>query len=175
MTTSEDLFAKLFNHEKVLVKDMDDLSLEAHREELAKIAFEARARLTAVDDEKKERKPRAIKGFARSVQTDDVTSDAINNITERKKKLSVVDKFREGMAKLGIDSSIADSLMSAGTIKAHLDKKNNPNALPVTEPFASSDKIQEDVKKHELLETITEQVKEEIERPKIKIVNPFAR
>src|SRR5260221_11654525 len=56
VTPQEELFSLLFNHEKVLVKDMDVLTLRAHREELAKIAFEARARLTAVDDEEQDRK-----------------------------------------------------------------------------------------------------------------------
>lgn len=56
LTAQEELFSELFNHEKILVKDMDTLMLRAHREELAKIAFEARARLTAVDDEDNERK-----------------------------------------------------------------------------------------------------------------------
>src|SRR6266850_1991034 len=81
MTPQEELFSQLFNHEKVLVKDMDTLTLRAHREELAKIAFEARARLTAVDDEDNTRKKnndKKPKGFERSLNTDETTTNAIN-------------------------------------------------------------------------------------------------
>lgn len=175
MTPSEELFSKLFNHEKSLVKDMDDLTLRSHREELAKIAFEARARLTAADDEEKTRKPRKEKGFTRSVKTDDVTSDAINHIVERTKEQKKADKFLEGMAKLGISNDVAATLLSAGTIKAHLDKKNNPDNKPVTEPFVSSPAVQDSVKAHELIEQIIEQVKEDSAKTPKTFVNPFAK
>src|ERR1700747_1784259 len=79
MTPQEELFSQLFNHEKILVKDMDTLTLRAHREELAKIAFEARARLTAADDEEKTRKKGdKPEGFKRSLNTDETTTNAIN-------------------------------------------------------------------------------------------------
>lgn len=150
MTPQEELFKLLFNSEKGLVKDMDALTLRAHREELAKIAFEARARLSAVDDEEKQRKPKTTdKGFQRSVNgTDDITSDAINTIKSRKDRLTKQERLIEGMMKLpGMDRKTAESLVSAGTIKNRLDniksdvkipeviKITNEEVKPVFNPF----------------------------------------
>lgn len=127
MTPQEQLFSELFNHEKVLVKDMDILVLRAHREELAKIAFEARARLTAVDDEENGRKkkakdsdPNKPSGFSRSLNTDDKTSEMINTIKERQKGLSKIEKIIEGLIKLGYSRSEAESKMSAGKVLAQV-------------------------------------------------------
>lgn len=127
VTPQEELFAELFNHEKVLVKDMDVLTLRAHREELSKIAFEARARLTAVDDEEKDRKNKnsAAKqqGFSRSVNTDETTTNAINAIKDRQKRMSKQDKIQASLEKLGISSTDAAKLMSAGAILGRLKNK----------------------------------------------------
>lgn len=94
MTPQEELFAKLFNREKVLVSTMTVLELRAHREELSKIAFEARAKMTAVDDEEKIRKPKKseVSGFSRSVNEDGSTRDLINTVKERQKGLSKKDR-----------------------------------------------------------------------------------
>lgn len=129
MTPQEELFRELFNHEKVLVKNMEILELRAHREELAKIAFEARARLTATDDEEKSRRKKSEDGkptgFTRSVNVDEASTDAINKIKERQKKLSKADKIRDGLLKLGIDSSAADKIMSARNILSQTKKAQN--------------------------------------------------
>src|SRR5262249_9011106 len=89
MTPQEEKFAKLFNGEKVLVKDMDNLTLAARREELADIAFTARACLTAVDDELKSRKNKKKDdglGFTKSVNVDDQSTGVINQIKERQRR-----------------------------------------------------------------------------------------
>lgn len=169
MTPSEELFSKLFNHEKSLVKDMDDLTLRSHREELAKIAFEARARLTAADDEEKTRKPRKEKGFTRSVKTDDVTSDAINHIVERTKEQKKADKFLEGMAKLGISNDVAMTMLSAGTIKAHLEKKNPTGEVTQpTLPIGSTNPERQAAIDKAVVEINTP-------KPVAPFVNPFAK
>lgn len=168
MTPQEELFSKLFNHEKSLVKDMDDVTLRSHREELSRIAFEARARLSAADDEEKTRKPKAIKGFSRSVKTDDVTSDAINHIVERTKEQKKADKFLEGMAKLGISNDVAMSMLSAGTIKAHLEKKNGAGeTVQPTLPIGSTNPERQ---------AAIDKAVEEINTPKsiTPFVNPFS-
>lgn len=118
MTPQEELFSQLFNHEKLLVKNMEILELRAHREELAKIAFEARARLTAVDDEERGRKKKngEIKGFERSLNTDETSTNAINTIKDRQKRMSKTEKIQAGLEKLGISTADAAKLMSAGTI-----------------------------------------------------------
>jgi len=137
MTPQEELFAQLFNHEKLLVKDMDTLTLRAHREELAKIAFEARARLTAVDDEESNRKKiaspknRTPSGFSRSVNTDEITTNAINVVKERQKKLTNKEKMLAGLIKLYEQGGLskveaekaATTAMGAGTILGRLKDK----------------------------------------------------
>lgn len=135
MTPQEELFAKLFNHAKILVKDMDILELRAKREEWAKIAFEARAYLTAADDEELDRKkkssPKGPTGFSRNLNTDETTTNAINTIRERQKKLTGKEKIREGLVKLFQDSGMteleaqkeADSRMGAGAILKVRDDK----------------------------------------------------
>lgn len=140
MTPQEQLFSELFNHEKSLVKDMDTLTLRAHREELSKIAFEARVRLTAVDDEDKHRKKdNKPTGFSRSVNTDENTTNAINTIRERQKKLTKAEKIQAGLEKLGISTADAAKLMSAGAILARIKDKTSKDILtksdtPVEEP-----------------------------------------
>lgn len=145
MTPQEELFSELFNHEKILVKDMDMLVLRAHREELAKIAFEARARLTAVDDEEQTRrkakndgKPR---GFERSLNTDETTTNAINTIKERQKRLSKQEKIQAGLEKLGISSTDAAKLMSAGTILGRIQSAAKTKTETETTEKASEVKI----------------------------------
>lgn len=123
MTPQEELFSQLFNHEKALVCDMDTLTLRAHREELAKIAFEARARLTAVDDEDNERKKKSNpkpKGFERNVNDNDIDKDAINVVKERQKRMSKLDKIQAGLVALGISTADASKLMTNGAVLARV-------------------------------------------------------
>jgi hypothetical protein len=140
MNPQEELFAKLFNHEKSLVKDMDMLSLRAHREELARIAFEARVRLTAADDEEKERKKSSKaenRGFERNLNIDETSSDAINKIKNRQGKLSKMDKIKEGLIKMGMSEEAADKVISARNIKdtvgGHSDGSNKDGLVTKSE------------------------------------------
>lgn len=138
MTPQEELFAKLFNHERVLVKDMDTLTRRAHREDLAKIAFEARARLTAVDEvereEKKKNNEGKPSGFERSLNADDTATNAINTIKERQKKLSKKEQVLAGLKKLydmtGSSQSEADinKKIEAGTILGRIQSAKGLNS-----------------------------------------------
>lgn len=150
VTPQEELFSQLFNHEKILVRDMDVLTLRAHREELAKIAFEARARLTAVDDEDNTRKKKANddkpKGFERSVNTDETTTNAINAIKDRQKRLTKQEKIQAGLEKLGISTADATKLMTAGVILGRLKNKEaekpaepTSETKPLFNPFAKKE------------------------------------
>jgi len=129
MTPQEELFSQLFNHEKILVKDMELLELRAHREELSKIAFEARARLTAVDDEERTRKKKFNEGkptgFERSLNIDETATNAINAIKERQKRMSKTEKIQAGLEKLGISTADAAKLMSAGAILGRMKSKQS--------------------------------------------------
>ena len=142
VTPQEELFAKLFNHEKILYRDMDQLTRRAHREELAKIAFEARARLTADDDVDREDKKAKNgdgkpHGFERSLNTDETTTNAINTIKERQKRLTKQEKIQAGLEKLGISASDASKLMSAGTILGRIKNKT-----PSVEGVSKQDNVE---------------------------------
>jgi len=130
VTPQEELFSKFFNEERMLIKDMDILTMRAHREEMALIAFEARARLTAIDEDERERNAKSRKekgttGFARSVNDDDLASEAINKIKERGKRLSKVEKMIEQFVGMGFERSEAEKLVSARTVKDHLENKRD--------------------------------------------------
>jgi hypothetical protein len=189
VTPQEQLFADFFKAEKEFVLTMDDLSLRAHREELAKIAFEARARLTAVDDEERDRSTKR-RGKANihqtALNTDDITSNAINTINERKKRLSKTEKLVENLMKLpGMDRATAEKMVTAGTLKAQLDEKfgkssNNTNinenkAITVKNPFESKKEEKEiEVKISEETNTIIIEAKPKEEEKKA-FVNPFVK
>ena len=152
MTPQEKLHATLFYHETILVKDMDHLTLNAHIEELSKIAFEARTRhgaATAEDDRRK--KKSGPKGFERSVNTDETTTNAINTIKERQTKLTKKEQVLAGLQKLysmaGNDSASkeASRITEAGTILARIKNEAAASKLiplaeererkPIVNPF----------------------------------------
>ena len=185
MTPKEELFAKLFAHEKVLVKDMDVLVLRAHIEELSRIAFEARARLTAADDEEKERtkKQKAAgkpSGFERSLNVDEVGSNAINAIKDRTAKLTKRDKVIAGLVAMGMTPADAEKLMSAGTILAHVKAKAAVDGAvkttsPLVNPFKNTDEQEKLVVAAKEAEIIEELAKiEEPVKPKASF-NPFGK
>lgn len=182
MTPQEELFSQLFNHEKILVKDMDMLTLRAHREELAKIAFEARARLTAADDEENDRKklaqPKGAKGFERSINTDESTSEAINTIKERQKKLSGKEKMLAGLSALyekgGMSKEEAEKeaakAMGAGKILAQLKNRDEKSKDIILGNETRSPLSQDNG-------FVIQKSKEELEEKKeeVKVFNPFEK
>lgn len=125
MTPQEELHSKFFLNKRMQVIDMDVLQLRAHREELALIAFKARAEIGAVDEALKEKEKKSPKapGFSRSLQMDDVSSDAINSINQRKEKLSKDEKMIERMRKMGISEDyIQSKIMSNMNIHKQIQK-----------------------------------------------------
>lgn len=125
MTMQEELHSKLFFHHKFLVKDMDDLQMEAYREEASKIAFEARVILTVVDDEKKERNKKR-KTFQVS-DVEDITSEAINKINERQRKLNKDEREIDALEKFGLTKAQAEYIgkdMFNALLKANKDIEN---------------------------------------------------
>lgn len=122
MTPEEEWYQKLFNHETVLVQDMDRITLRAHIEELQQICKEGRVRFyvakSAEEKREKDGKARGITGFVRPSEGEIDTSDAINTIKKRQARLSKSDKLIEGLMKLpGIDRVAAEKIMSARNIK----------------------------------------------------------
>lgn len=132
VTLQEELFAELFTkHINILhpwVKDMDILEIRAYRERMSLIAMEGKAAVYAADQAEKEvikgKKITGPRGFEKSVNTDESTTNAINTIKERQKRMSKAEKIQEGLEKLGISTADAAKLMSAGTMLARLKNKS---------------------------------------------------
>jgi hypothetical protein len=139
MTPQEELFKELFTGAVKIVAGMDALTRRAYREEMQKIAYEARVHVAAVDkideDEKKEK--RRTTGFERSLNTDQSTTDAINTIKERQKRLTKQEKIQAGLEEMFKKSGMAHNdavreaqrLMGAGTILA----VKNPEKAAIVE------------------------------------------
>ena len=125
MTPQEELFAKFYNHEKVLVKDMDHIQLREHREQLQTIAFEAKARLVAADDETRERKAKTSNKewlVTDTTQPYDVSA-AINVVKTRQARMSKMDKLRDQLQKAGIDEATIKEMVG------NLEKKATDSKL----------------------------------------------
>lgn len=153
MTPAEEKFRTFFNAELVLVSEMTDDVLREHIISLSDIAFEAKARLTAADADIRERN--AKKKFnspIKSIEIDDVTTEAINRIGERQKRLSKEEKLIENLMKLpGITREIAQRMISPATQielatpKTSMQLKEDdsiPAAQafnPAVKPFASAE------------------------------------
>ena len=125
MTPQEELFAKFYNHEKVLVKDMDHIVLREHREQLQTIAFEAKARLVAADDETRERKAKTSNKewlVTDTTQPYDVSA-AINVVKTRQARMTKMDKLRDQLQKAGIDEATIKEMVG------NLEKKATDSKL----------------------------------------------
>lgn len=115
MTKDEELFAKYYQVGAILVKDMKDDQLLTRREELKKIVLEARAHLSSTDEEIKTRRKKLsgkTQDWLSSVETDQVTSDAIAAVSVRKDRMSKLDKMRETLLANGMDEEIVNEMMS---------------------------------------------------------------
>ena len=135
--------AAFFNAERILIKDMDWETLKNHRKELEDIAREARARLTAIDTEERERTAHlktSDKEWLLSHNTPDVNvSDAISAVKTRKDRMSKADKLLAAMKDLGIDG--AESLVRAAEKKA---TESQMNSISFNKPKAEAKQVNED-------------------------------
>lgn len=136
MTPEEELYKYLFNDESKLVCNMDTLEFRAHQDQLSKIAKEARVRYYITKDLEKKRDTKDGKptGFARSVNTDETTTNAINAVKDRQKRLTKQEKMAAGFAKLGISQDAINKLMSNGNILAALANKNSEEKSATEKP-----------------------------------------
>lgn len=205
MTPQEELFKKFFNQEKefIAVEKMDMTDLCARIEELQNIAFEARAKLSAANEEKREREAKGKKasGLLTSVAGDQLATDAINRVRDRQKKMDKNEKLRENLISLQMLSGLsrldaekaADQLMSASTLKMQKDEKYKLQAVAaekptvttpavIVNPFKKSEPVVEtETKATEVIiqdDTViikTETVETEQAKPEPTFVNPFKR
>jgi hypothetical protein len=112
MTPEEELFSKFYNHEKILVKDMDISDLREKRDQLAKVLIEAKARMVAIDDETREKKAKSKnKEWLLSNNEIDPNHDAINAPAVRKARMTKLDKMRASLLSAGIDEETVKEMM----------------------------------------------------------------
>jgi len=133
LNDNEQLFAKFYNEERVLVIDLADDLLEEHIIELELIAREAKARLTAAAEEKRDRKAKkGSKGEWQIAPTgpDQTVTDTINKVRVRANKMSKLDKMRDSLTGLGLSDHEVDQMISKMVAQARKDK---PSATVVNE------------------------------------------
>lgn len=115
MTEQEELFAKFYNQEKILVKDMDAVALRDHRNELAKIAFEAKARLVATDEETRERNAKSKNGKEWLLNADQTqpndNPDLINVPKIRAARMNKMEKMRKQLQSAGLDEDVINVMI----------------------------------------------------------------
>lgn len=128
MTPEEQLFADFFRNEAERIINLSDVELRIRREDLIAVIREGKARLTAVREQERDReaKTRKSQGFARSVDSDEIASDAVNKIKTRAKNMSKMDKVIEGLMKIpGMTRTDAEKIASARNLKEHQEIKAN--------------------------------------------------
>ncbi len=113
VTPQEELFAKFYNQEVMLVKDMDIIALRTHRDELAAIAFEAKARLVATDDEARTRnaKSKTNKEWLVTADESQVNSDTVNAVKVRQARMTKMDKIKSQLLAAGIDDETVKEMV----------------------------------------------------------------
>lgn len=124
-TPNEELHAKFFNEEAVIVATMNDADLDEHIHELETIAREAKARILAGTQEKRNR---AAKSGNKSWRVeplgpDPTVSDSLNQVKQRSARMGKLDSMRAKMAALGIPDAELDQMMAKMVAAARKDPK----------------------------------------------------
>lgn len=134
-----ELFTKFFNDEARVVNGMDLPTLMAHIEELEKIAFEAKARISKASGEKRARIDKLSKEerekLINNPELDIANSDSL--IRKRAERISKADKMINNFAGLGLPEEVIKSLMSNVKIDetANNGKGSGTPALPPKQQF----------------------------------------
>lgn len=103
VTPQEELFKELYNGTKVLVMNMSPLERREFAEKLEEIAFKGKVSkqvLYDIENEEKKSKSPKSQGFERNINVDETTTNSINTIKERQKKLSGKEKMIDNLKKL---------------------------------------------------------------------------
>lgn len=113
--------SEFFNNTKSLVVDMDDFTLECHIRELGLIAFEARARVLAASEEKRQRsakKTREEKEWILGPTGNNINvTDSINVVKERKQRQTKAEKNLALLMSLGVTGKDAEALVAEAVRK----------------------------------------------------------
>lgn len=129
-----ELHTKFFNAEKIAIKDLDDLAKSERRELLRLIVVEAKAKLTAHDED--EREQSAAKAKVRkdwllsSSSADPLISDAIGAVKERKKRMSEADKLQAKLSNLGVSGKELDEIVATAI-------RNKTGAAITSPPYSA--------------------------------------
>lgn len=169
LNPKEELYAKLFNHETVLVSDMDDLTLCAHVDELQKIAYEANVRYAVSKEEKDKRNSKKNpKTFHTAIEMDDASRNAINTVKKRQEKLSLYDKMHANLMKIpGMTEEVATQTLSAGRLLEIKNKSVDKSPIPLKFENTPAQKVAVEIAKAE------EKADETLEQTKIEKKKPF--
>lgn len=113
-TPNEDLHAKFFNEEALLVVNMSDIDLDEHIHELETIAREAKARILAATEEKRTRRAKAGNKAWRIEPNgpDPNVTDSLNKVKQRSQRMGKLDTMRQKMSALGLSDADIDAMMS---------------------------------------------------------------
>lgn len=127
MTPNEEKHAKFFSEEAVLVQPMSDADLDEHIHELEDIAREAKARIMASTEEKRNRAARKGNKAWRvePIGPDPTVSDSLNKVKQRSARMGKLDKMRDKLALLGIEESEIDQMLAKMVSQA----RKEPEAL----------------------------------------------
>lgn len=139
MTPNEELHQRFFNEEAALVANLNDVELEEHIQELEMIAREAKARIIASSEERKNRRAKSgSKGeWQIAPNGPDVTvTDAINKVKQRANRMSKLDKMKDQLAALGIPDSEINQMIAKMVAQARKDK---PEANPINTGIISDE------------------------------------
>lgn len=122
-TPNEELHAKFFNEEAVLVQGMNDVDLDEHIQSLEEIAREAKARILASTEEKRNRNAKRGNRAWRvePLGPDPTVSDSLNKVKQRSSRMGKLEKMRDKMAALGIPDSEIDQMVSKMVAQARKD------------------------------------------------------
>lgn len=114
--TERELHAEFFTRwsddERMLIKDMTDDELTAHRNELARIALESKVRTTTADEEIRQRRAKKGSDSRQWLVPTDVNS-AIEGVRKRGERMSKEDKIIAMMKDLGVEG--AEGLIKKAT------------------------------------------------------------
>lgn len=121
MSDDKDLYVKIFAQEKILVKDMDYVQLQARRKELADIVREVKTRIAAVDDTERTRKAKLSQEqkewLVSNNSTDPTVSDAIDAVERRKKRMSKADKLSSQLSNLFGDDTATELMNNVAKVQ----------------------------------------------------------
>lgn len=131
-----DLFDKFYNSEAISIANMTHEDFVLHEQELALIAFEAKARLTAIIDKKRDDINKRTSNqnqwiIPRSDAEEALVSDAIAAVGKRKKRMNKIEKLKEQLQDSGLDDATVEELIR------NVERKATDNAVNLT-TFVSS-------------------------------------